>query len=74
MKPDAFERELEAEVAKVLDPGTERRRQVAVRDLHTATGASLVGRLAMVTVGIAVIVLVVWLAGIALGLDLLAGM
>jgi hypothetical protein len=67
MERDAFDEELEAEIAKVLDPGMERQRQVAVRDLHTGAGVPVVARVALVTVGIGVVVLVaLWLVVIAL--------
>jgi uncharacterized iron-regulated membrane protein len=49
---DDFDRDLEAEVAKVLDPGEERRRQVAVRDLHAPGGLSAGMRVVMVGAGI----------------------
>ena len=67
MQRDAFDEELEAEVAKVLDPGTERQRQVAVRDLHTGGAVPIVARVALVTVGIGVVVLVaLWLVEMSL--------
>lgn len=68
MERDAFDEELEAEVAKILDPGTERRRQVAVRDLHTPGGVSAGVRVVMVGAGIVgALVLAAWLVLALLG-------
>lgn len=60
---DPFEEELEAEVRKVLNPGPERRRQVAVRDLHTPGPAGPIGRVFVVTLGIgSALALLFWMA------------
>lgn len=68
---DDFDAELEREVEKVLNPGEERRRQVAVQQLHVGGGAGVVGRVIGVSVTIAIGVAAVQLLALLLGLDLL---
>ena len=68
---DDFDAELEREVEKVLSPGEERRRQVAVQQLHVVDGAGVAGRVIGVAVAIAVGIAVVQLLALVLGLDLL---
>lgn len=68
---DDFDAELEREVEKVLSPGEERRRQVAVQRLHEGGGVGLVGRVIGVAVAMAVGIAVVHLLALVLGLDLL---
>ena len=68
---DDFDAELEREVEKVFAPGEERRRQVAVQQLHVAGGVGLAGRVIGVVLTVAIGLGAVQLLALLLGLDLL---
>lgn|SRR5690554_5473435 len=63
--------ELERETGEVVAPGEERRRQVAVQELHVGGGAAVVGRVIGVAVTLAIGAAVLQLLALLLGLDLL---
>ena len=68
MERDSLDEELEAEIAKLLDPGVERRRQVAVHELHDETGLSPALRVVAVSVAIAVILVAAGLLSLVLSI------
>jgi hypothetical protein len=67
----SFDEELEAEVERMMNPGDDTRRQIAVRDLHMGSQYSVVLRVAGVALAIATVVIVFHFVGTALALQAL---
>lgn len=64
-----FDDELDADVRRILTPpGEEERRAMGVRGLHTASPLGILRRVAVVTIGIAVVVVLYYALGGTLAL------